>query len=55
VRPPIQRRRLGVEAEVDGVTSKAETGGTWCRIPGVAEGGWGGAMLEDDEELELLL
>jgi len=40
VRPPIQRSRLGVGVEVDeGVTSKAETGWTWCRMPGVAEGG----------------
>ena len=41
-------------AEGEELTSKAETGVTWWRIPEVEEGGWGGAMLED-EELEVLL
>lgn len=41
VRPPIQRSKLGGgdEEAAEAVTSKAETGWMWWRIPGVEEGG----------------
>lgn len=52
VKPPIQSRRLE-ELDDEEVISKAETGGTWCSVPVVAEGDWG-TMLED-EEPELVL